>query len=98
MFVELHPEAETELIENASYYEREVEGLGYRFIEDVERGINLLISQPLIGRPFNEQLRSFVLGSFPFSLIYSFEQDKLWIVAIAHQKRRPDYWRKRISR
>jgi|SRR5690606_5991741 plasmid stabilization system protein ParE len=98
MFVELHPEAETELIENANYYEYEVEGLGYRFIEDVERGIELLISQPLIGQPFNEQLRSFVLGGFPFSLIYSFEQDKIWIVAIAHQKRRPDYWRKRISR
>ncbi|OGT72179.1 MAG: hypothetical protein A2W76_04990 [Gammaproteobacteria bacterium RIFCSPLOWO2_12_47_11] len=98
MFVKLHPEAESELIENAIYYECEVEGLGYRFIEEIERGIEVLIAQPRLGQPLNEQLRSFVLGGFPFSLIYSLEQDKIWIVAIAHQKRRPGYWRKRISR
>ena len=49
MYVELHPEAETELIENAIYYECEVEGLGSRLIEEVERGIKVLITQPRLG-------------------------------------------------
>ena len=37
------------------------------------------------------------LGSrkFPFSLIYSVEGSLIWIIAVAHQSRRPGYWRKR---
>ena len=98
MHVEFHPEAETEFIENALYYEYEVTGLGYRFIEEIERASKILIDQPRIGQPLDEQLQSFVLAEFPFSLIYSLDQDMIWIVAVAHQKRRPGYWRERINR
>jgi plasmid stabilization system protein ParE len=97
MRVDFHPEAETEFTEHAFYYEYEVTGLGYRFIDEIERAITILIDQPQIGQAINEQLRSFVLAEFPFSLIYSLNQEMIWIVEVAHQKRLPDYWRERIN-
>ena len=34
---------------------------------------------------------------FPYNVLYSIERDLIVIVAVAHQKRRPTYWRTRIQ-
>ncbi|MBI1733411.1 MAG: type II toxin-antitoxin system RelE/ParE family toxin [Gammaproteobacteria bacterium] len=98
MYAELHPDADREFIEHALFYERREPGLGHRFIDEIERGIALLVSQPQIGPELDEELRYFVLDDFPFSLIYRIEPERIWIVAVAHQSRRPGYWRERIDR
>lgn len=49
MKYEFHPEAEQELIEAASRYESEVSKLGFRFADEVERVIRLLIDHPESG-------------------------------------------------
>ena len=43
MKYEFHPEAEAELYEAASRYELEISGLGFRFADEVERVIQLLL-------------------------------------------------------
>ncbi len=43
-------------------------------------------------------LRKLVLTRFPYFLIYSFFPDLLRVVAVAHARRRPGYWRSRVSR
>jgi hypothetical protein len=35
---------------------------------------------------------------FPFSVIYAHEEATIVIVAVAHQRRRPGYWRERYVR
>jgi hypothetical protein len=37
-----------------------------------------------------------VLSGFPYSVIFQLEDDIILVVAVAHAKRRPGYWRKRI--
>ena len=49
MKYEFHPEAEQELLEAASRYESEVSKLGFRFADEVERVIRLLIDHPESG-------------------------------------------------
>jgi len=34
---------------------------------------------------------------FPYAVVYLEQPDRVWIVAIMHLKRRPGYWRKRLS-
>jgi toxin ParE1/3/4 len=41
--------------------------------------------------------RRLVLPTFPFSLVYFTENDTVLVVALASQRRRPGYWRKRLS-
>ncbi len=98
MKLEFHPEAEMELIEAATHYELQVPGLGERFEAEVRRATEILLEHPAIGASADPDLRSFILNRFPFTLYYSATSDVLRIEAVAHQRRRPGYWRSRADR
>ena len=98
MKLEFHPEAELEFIEAAAYYELQVSGLGQRFGADVRRALDIVLAHPEIGIAVDADLRKYVLQRFPFSVIYSLSSDVLRVEVLAHQSRRPGYWRSRIDR
>lgn len=98
MTLEFHPEAELELIEAAIRYEAQVPGLGDRFETEVRRVTDLLLAHPGIGALADPTLRTFGLDHFPFTLYYSVTSDILRIEVVAHQRRRPGYWRSRVAR
>jgi plasmid stabilization system protein ParE len=98
MYAEFHPDADSEFSEHAAFYEAKEPGLGGRFINEVEAGISALTFFPMLGQPFDGEFRQFFLDDFPFALVYRKEHDRIWIVAVAHQSRRPRYWRKRVGR
>jgi plasmid stabilization system protein ParE len=97
MKYEFHPEAEQELYEAASRYESEVSELGFRFADEVERVILLLLDHPELGSRLDDELRHFVLRRFPFSVVYAVASDVVYIVAVAHGSREPGYWRPRVQ-
>ena len=97
MRVEFHPEADEEFVDEVAYLEMQVSGLGGRFIAEVERAIALLVEHPKIGAPLDAVFRHVVLRRFPVSLIYALEIDRVFIVAVAHQRRCPGYWHARTS-
>lgn len=88
--------AEVEMTKASVFYEAATIGLGVEFLDDVQRVIDLVCEHPEIGRSIAQGFRQALLHRFPFSLIYSIETDVILIVAVAHQRRRPDYWRDRI--
>ena len=88
--------AEEEMTEASLFYEAATSGLGAGFLDEVGRVINILREYPELGHPVGRELRRALLHRFPFSLIYSVEVDAILIVAVAHQRRRPDYWRNRV--
>lgn len=98
MMAEFLPEAEDEMMEAAVFYQEQADGLGERFLDDVEQATRLLSEQPLIGQRIDNHLHRLLLQHFPFSLIYSLEQNEILIIAVAHQRRRPDYWQERLRR
>lgn len=95
MTYELHPEAEFEFLEAAARYETEVPGLGERFGDEVERAIDLLVEHPEIGARVQGEIRHFVLERFPFSIIYAAVPGLVYILAVAHHSRDPEYWSRR---
>lgn len=44
-----------------------------------------------------EDVRRVVLKRFPYKLLYSVETDHLYVIAVAHQHRKPGYWHDRIE-
>ena len=98
MKLEFHPLVEMELIEEATYYDLQVPGLGERLEAEIRRATDFLLEHPEIGQPANTYLRKFVLNRFPFTLYYSVTSDVLRIEVVAHQSRRPGYWRSRVER
>lgn len=43
------------------------------------------------------ETRRYLLKHFPFVIVYRIATDRIEIVAIAHGKRKPGFWRKRMS-
>ena len=91
----LHP-AEEEMSEASVFYEEATSDLGADFLEEVQRVINILREHPSLGKVVGRELRRALLHRFPFSLIYSVEANAILIIAVAHQHRRPGYWKNRI--
>lgn len=88
--------AEEEMTEAAVFYEAASPRLGSDFLDDVQRVIALIRGQPSIGWNTGQGLRRMLLHKFPFSLIYASGAEEIVIVAVAHQSRRPDYWKERL--
>ncbi len=95
MTVGFHPAAEEEFRAAASYYEDRIAGLGEELILEIERTCGLLEEYPDLGPRLDPVLRRHVLRRFPFALIYRVDGSVLRIIALAHESRRPGYWRPR---
>ena len=97
MKVSLTEEAELELTEGARYYTRESDAqLGGAFISEFERCVELLRQYPEFGAKWRGSTRRLPFRRFPFNIIYAVRPSELRIIAVAHQSRRPSYWRSRI--
>ena len=91
-----HPSAQQELIEAAAYYEEQTSGLGLEYLEEVEHAVNLLNRYPEAGSKVRGYIRRLILPRFPYSLVYRvLEGDQIRILAVAHHKRKPQYWQDR---
>ena len=97
MKVELHPEADVEFAAQIEYYERKEQGLGIRFYLEVIESLNWIAENPSLPR-LRPTHRSLNLKVFPFYIAYVFENDLIWVLAIAHHRKRPGYWLKRIEK
>jgi len=88
-----HPLAEQELIDAAAYYEEQSLGLGLEYLGEVEHAVNFLTRYPEAGSKVRGSVRRLTLPKFPYSLLYRMlEDDQIRILAVAHHKRRPQYW------
>jgi toxin ParE1/3/4 len=95
--ITLHSEATAEITEAAHYYERRQEDLGLNFEEEVRAALDRIQKNPQLYPLYEEEegFRKCLIHRFPYA-IYSLElDDQIWIAAVAHQKRRPGYWRGR---
>lgn len=96
MTIGFHPLANQELTEAGQFYEGRAEGLGSRFLDAAERVVQLLDAHPELGRPLSKTIRSLPVPEFPYAVVYRSEADRLFVVAIAHLRRRPKYWTGRV--
>ena len=87
-----HPLAERELNDAALYYEHESSGLGFSFLDEVERYIEDIASNPERWPKIRGQVRRRLLRRFPYAILYSVKTHGIRILAIMNLKRRPYYW------
>lgn len=92
MNVILHPEARIEYLESIQFYESREPGLGLRFKDEVDVHMNLVSSDPLRFRERKSGYRRANLSVFPHYIAYLVRDDLIWVVAIAHGRRKPEFW------
>ncbi len=75
-----------------SYYELEVSGLGGNFRKEIRKAIKRITEYPRAWSIEKRDVRRHLLHKFPYKILYSIESDHIYIIAIAHLHRKPDYW------
>ena len=88
--------AEREYDDTIEYYEIEIKGLGKRFKAEIKRALRNIVKFPTIGTIEELDIRRYILHKFPFKILYSIEKDYIYIIAIAHMHREPNYWIHRL--
>ena len=97
MTPEFHPLAEAELNDAAGFYEAAAVGLGGDFLNDMERLVALVCAYPDLGREYPVAIRTLPARRFPYTLVYQVLSERIFILAIAHQRREPRYWAARVD-
>jgi len=97
----LDPDAEQELADAMAWYDAERSGLGRELLDEVhavaQHPAKFPASGELIrGLPLQHEFRRFLLKVFPYALIARVQPGELAILVVAHQHRKPRYWRKRV--
>jgi len=64
---------------------------------EMEAVLAFIRANPELGRAERHGTRSFPTKRFPFRLVYEVQPDRIWIVAVAHLSRKPDYWARRVG-
>lgn len=92
--------ASAELSEAVRWYEARRLGLGAELLEAVDQTFGLIEQHPEIGTPVpvvaRGRLRRLLVQRFPYHVIYDASAQAIVVVAVAHARRRPDYWRDRL--
>jgi plasmid stabilization system protein ParE len=89
-------EADAEMAEAARWYERNRAGLGLEFLTAVDAAAARIEQNPRIGSPTpgvdDKDIRRVFVRRFPYHVVYIELPDRLQVLAVAHDRRRPAYW------
>ena len=78
-----HPAARAEFEAAVARYEAERAGLGALFSSHVQKSVQRTVNAPLT--------------RFPYSVVYLIESERIFILAVAHFRRRPNFWTERVK-
>jgi toxin ParE1/3/4 len=93
--IDFHPEALREVWAARDWYRARDARAGAQFLEEVERAIDRISSSYGTWPPHALGTRRYMLRRFPFLVVYRELVDRIQILAIAHARRRPGYWKSR---
>jgi toxin ParE1/3/4 len=92
-----HPGAEEEFCEAVAFYEECEPGLGLDFSCEIYAGIRNALDYPFMWPKIDDEIRRCLVHRFPYGVLYSIEPEGIFILAIMHLHRAPDYWKHRLE-
>lgn len=95
MTFEFHPDAEAEFLNAIGYYEGCESGLGQDFALEIYSTIQNILSCPKAWPLLDDEIRRCMSNRFPYGILYSVEADRIYILAVMHLHRQPNYWKQR---
>ncbi len=89
--------AAQEIEEASDWYEHRSELAQEAFLQEIDHALHAILDGPQRWPLHLKGTRRYVCSNFPYGVIYLVEDDVVVVVAVAHEKRRPGYWRKRLQ-
>lgn len=92
----IRPEASLDLEEALHWYEEQREGLGERLTAEIDDLLARISEAPLQFPAVGKGGRRGLLHHFPYAVYFLLKEDVAVVIAILHQRRDPDAWKRRI--
>lgn len=90
------PEAEGDILEAYTWYERRRTGLGEEFLSCVEACIEMICRTPEVHVIVHENYRRGLVRRFPYAVFYECGADIVTVYGVFHTSRDPDKWCQRL--
>ena len=97
MQVDFHPEATSELAASAAWYGEHSSKAAREFLVAVDVAIISIAADPKRFVHVDDRHQACSVIKFPFQIVYRVLDDRIVVIAVAHAKRRPGYWRERAG-
>jgi plasmid stabilization system protein ParE len=94
--VQFHPEAIAEARAAAQWYRERNTSAADAFLSELNRAVEKISETPEMRHLYAGGTRRLLLRRFPFSVIYREVSGNIEVVAIAHGRRKPGYWKTRL--
>jgi len=95
MKVIFHPEAEREFLAAIRQYAEIDAALAVDFESKIEEATALVASFPGMWREVSRGIMRCLVRRFPFGLLYAYDDDVLYVLAVMHLHAKPRYWMSR---
>ncbi len=97
-----HEEAHEELRAAVHWYEDKREGWGDKLADSVENAMESILDPSLRwgfyrDRKGEPQIYTRSVAGFPLAIVYLVIDEEVYVVAYAHERRRPGYWKHRVD-
>ena len=93
--VEFHPDAVAEARAAFEWYQERNESAAGLFLTELDLAIERITETPERWPLYLRGTRRFLLRRFPFAVVYRQVAETIQIVAVAHGRRKPGYWKER---
>lgn len=95
--VSLTEPAQEERLEAVRFYRAANVEAARSFAREFKHELALLKERPELGTPYLAGTRRKVFPHFPYSLVYTLEENLIKVHAVPHHSRDPEYWLDRIK-
>lgn len=95
MNFQFHPEAETEFLAAIDWYAARSPSLGADFAAEIHAAIQRAVAMPVAWTSIDKEIHRVLAHRFPYGVLYAQREESIYILAVMHLRREPEYWRER---
>jgi plasmid stabilization system protein ParE len=94
--VDLHPDAIEEARAAHEWYGERSTAAAEGFLAELDAAIERLSTYSEICPPYLHGTKRYLLKRFPYLVVFRQIEDRIQVIAVAHGRRRPGYWKDRV--
>ncbi|MDW7760421.1 MAG: type II toxin-antitoxin system RelE/ParE family toxin [Acidobacteriota bacterium] len=95
--VDIHPEAIAEAQAASRWYLERSVSAAETYLAELDMAVEAIAENPKMWPRYVHGTRRYVFHRFPFYLVYRETAGRIEIIALAHGRRKPGYWKSRIA-
>lgn len=94
--IDLHPASIDEARDAREWYAERSSVAGDAFMTELDIAIDHICESPDRWPKYLHGTRRYMLKRFPYLVVYRLIDSRIQVIAVAHGKRKPGYWRHRV--